>query len=108
MTHQAAHDQFLDALGPRQDSYNYKMHLEEKKHGKEHKYLKILLVLMSQPWLGIKPIISRIIGVREIKLVQGRAGSISSKQVLRVTTPLSPIPQFPRWSSSLMRHRCWH
>ena len=49
MTHQAAHDQFLDALGPRQDSYNYKMHLEEKKHGKEHKYLKILLVLMSQP-----------------------------------------------------------
>ena len=48
VTHQAARDQFLDALGPRQETFIYKMYLEEKRHGKEHNYLEIFLVLMSE------------------------------------------------------------
>ena len=48
VTHQAARDQFLDALGPRQETFIYKMYLEEKRHGKEHNYLEIFLALMSE------------------------------------------------------------
>ena len=47
LTQQAAPDEFLDALSPRQETFIYEMYFEEKKHGKEHNYLEIFLVLMS-------------------------------------------------------------
>ena len=46
--HQAAPDKFSDALGPCQETFIYKMYLEEKKHGKEHNYLDIFLVVKSE------------------------------------------------------------
>ena len=48
VTYPAARDQFLDALGPPQETCIYNMYLEEKKHGKEHNYLEIFLVLMFE------------------------------------------------------------
>ena len=48
VTHKAARDEFLDALGPRQETFIYKMYLEAKTHGKANNYLEIFLVLMSE------------------------------------------------------------
>ena len=43
VTHQGARDQFLDALGPRQENFIYQLYLEERRKGKEHSYLEIFL-----------------------------------------------------------------
>ena len=48
VTHQGARDQFLDALGPRQENFIYKLYLEERRKGKEHNYLEIFQVLMTE------------------------------------------------------------
>ena len=48
VTHQGARDQLLDALGPRQENFTYKLYLGERRKVKEHNYLDIFVVLMTE------------------------------------------------------------